>query len=197
MRRAAAILVLFMLMAGCACRKDPDSMHRVDEPDGKQRPAAREGWKRTAVPAASLEIEIPSAARVDSGTYQGVDYFWAEGADPPVKIGVRVGLDLSGWAAQLWPPGSAPTGAEEAATLCGHEARRRQARIAAQDATAAILNDKGAIGHRHETTPEGVESAVAFRHQDRNVVVTWTVPVERRDALRADEERFFAAIRCL
>src|SRR5688572_7566048 len=118
MRRAAMIV---LVIAGCACRKDPDSMHRSDG----QRPAPREGWKRVTVPSAGLEIEVPSAARMDSGTYQGVDYFWAQATDPPVKIGVRVGLDLAGWAAQLWPAGSAPSGPEETTTMCGAEAKRR------------------------------------------------------------------------
>jgi hypothetical protein len=149
---------------------------------------------RATLDAIGLELELLDGAEVtrwDGGLLQ---------FSPPVEIGLWYGdgQTLQRWRAgaeSAWP--GVTFAAERDEALCGAAARVIEARIPAGEAAeGGFTTPEGGLELRTQQAPAKTAVVAAFVHRGTPILLSWTVAADRREALRAAEERFFASLSC-
>lgn len=152
-------------------------------------------WRRHAITVSGISLEVVDGPLVLEG--DAADFHYISQAHGQVGLDVWLGKTITlAWWRGRFGARNAAIDSETAVAVCGRPALRQEARVPEQRATGAVLTD-GGIGHLESTTPAEVHVAIEAAAADGTpFVVSWRIEASRREALRGDEARFFASIRC-
>jgi hypothetical protein len=149
---------------------------------------------RTTIDAIGVALELFGDAEVTR--WEGGLLQFA----PPVEIGLWYG---DGQTLERWRAGAESTwpgltcAEERTVTLCGVPGRLLEVRIpAGAPAEGGFSTPGGAMEFRRVQAPAKTAVVAAFAHRGTPILLSWTVEADRREALRAAEERFFASLSC-
>jgi hypothetical protein len=153
-------------------------------------------WQPHTIAAHGLTIELVDAHPPASGGGPEQEFLVQRLETGVAALRIGPAITLAWWRASV---GAAlPFGPERAVTVCGRPGARQEVSAPADVATGLVPDPGGSgFGHIEQRTPARIHVAVAgTTARGTPFVATWTVDAERRDALRADEDHFFASIRC-
>jgi hypothetical protein len=153
-------------------------------------------WRARTIASHGLSIDFVDGPQISEG--DGEDQHFVLQNHDAVLAAVRIGtaMNLTWWRASFGQRELA-FGAESALTVCGRPATRQEVTVPAETATGLVPAPDGSIGHITNETPTEIHVAVAgTTTAGTPFIATWVVVADRRAARRADEDHFFASIRC-
>lgn len=152
-------------------------------------------WRAHAVTGAALAFDLPADARVAEADADAFHNLAATRASLTISAWIGKDMSLAWWRGRFGGTG-ASLGAESAATICGRAGARQEVAVPARSATG-LVPQAGGVRQVDERTPAQVQVAVSgTTRAGVPFVVAWIVDADQRDALRADEDHFFASLRC-
>jgi hypothetical protein len=194
-------LVLLLLLVACsrgASDAGPTpSPTPVRNGDATTMASSNVVWRARTIAPHGLTIDFVDGAQISEGA--GGDQHFAVQNHDAVLAAVRIGktIDLAWWRASFGQRKLA-FGAQTALVVCDRPATRQEVTVPAETATGLVPARDGGIGHIESQTPAEVHVAVAGTTATGTpFIATWVVAADRRDARRADENHFFASIRCM
>jgi hypothetical protein len=196
-------VALIIALVACGRGNDPGGGGSAPRPaqiddaseDGKPM-SLTQRWRSHAIDQVGLVFDIVDGIEVREGETDSFRYAQQDG---PVTVAMWSGKDITlAWWRGRFGGRRAKIDPETTITVCGRPGLRQEVFVEDDRATGAFRGSDDAIGHLEHRVPARAHIAIAGTTSTNTpFVVTWVVPVDRREALRADEAHFLASIRCL
>lgn len=153
-------------------------------------------WRARTIAEHGMTIDFVDGIEPAEGEGGG-QHFVIQRRDGAVAA-LRIGADMTHvWWRTNFGERKIAFGAESVVRVCGRDGKRQEVAVPAETATGIVPASNGNIGHVEERTPATVHVAVSGSTASGTpFLLIWSVPADRRDALRADEDHFFGSVRC-
>lgn len=159
-------------------------------------PAAPIRWTPHVIDGHGLWIELAADTPITDGDYAGAHYAWQRRGPVFARAALGPAATLDRWRADLGE--RTLTFTETTVKVCLHDATRMETATPAETAEGYAPAPPGAgSGHMiMARTPARVHVAIGVMSGRQPLLLEWVVDADQREAHRADEQHFFASLRC-